>query len=341
MTRPTQMDENRKTLDWAAMDPRALDSGVVPGEVSCTYSVVVPIYNERETLPELERRLSQTLGGLGGVYEIIFVNDGSSDGSLDMLKGFSQKDPRLKVIGLSRNFGHQAALYAGMRRAQGEAVILMDGDLQDPPEVLPELVRRWHEGANVVYAVRRKRKENVFKRFIYAAYYRLLRSVAYVDIPLDSGDFCLMERQVVSVLCAMPERNKFLRGLRSWVGFKQASVEYERDVRYAGKTKYTLRKLVKLALDGVTAYSYAPLRIAYVFGFIVSAVSFVLGAVYFTQRILLDAYVPQGFTTLAILILFLGGVQLLSIGLLGEYIGRIYDEVKRRPEYLEREVIGF
>jgi dolichol-phosphate mannosyltransferase len=308
---------------------------------SYKYSVVIPIYNEQENLPELERRLSQVLGKLEEPYEVIFVNDGSRDGSIEILKDFTGKDSRLKVIDLSRNFGHQAAFYAGMRRASGEAVILMDGDLQDPPEILPQLIQRWHQGYDVVYAVRQKRQEGLVKRALYAAYYRLLRRIAYVDIPLDAGDFALMSRRVILLLCDLPERNKFLRGLRSWVGFRQTYIVYDRDARYAGKTKYTPAKLWKLALDGLISYSYIPLRISYMFGFVVSLCSFLLAAFYFIQKLLLKHHIPQGFTTLAILILFLGGVQLISIGVLGEYLGRIYDEVKHRPEYIERHTIGF
>lgn len=330
--------------DQPIMTNMDLDNGnpdSVPQQESLRYTVVIPVYNEKDNLPELARRLSEVLAHLSERYEVIFVNDGSSDDSKAILEKFAIQDPRLKVIDLSRNFGHQMALYAGMRRASGDAVILMDGDLQDPPEVIPQLVERWRQGSLVVYAVRRKRKEGLLKRAAYAVYYRLLRGIAYVDLPLDSGDFCLMDRRIVSLLCSMPERNKFLRGLRSWVGFQQIGVVYERDARYAGKTKYTLRKLVKLALDGLISYSYLPLRLAVWFGSIISLCSFALAVFYFAQRFFVDQHIPQGFTTLAVLMLFLGGIQLLSLGLIGEYIGRIYDEVKRRPEYVEREVIGF
>jgi len=304
-------------------------------------SVVIPIYNEVETLPELERRLCGVLDALPAPSEVILVNDGSQDGSLGLLRAWCQRDRRVKVIDFSRNFGHQVALYAGLRRAGGQAVVLMDGDLQDPPEVIPQMVERWRDHHDVVFAVRHKRKEGLLKRLAYAGFYRLLRSVAYLDIPLDSGDFSLLDQRVATVLREMPERNKFLRGLRTWAGFTQTSLPYERDPRYAGRTKYSLAKLVRLALDGIVSYSYVPLRVSYALGLLVSGSSFVLAAVYFVQRLLSEKPIPQGFTTLAILILFLGGVQLLSIGLLGEYIGRIYDEAKRRPEFVERELIGF
>ncbi|MGQ0704435.1 MAG: glycosyltransferase family 2 protein, partial [Gemmatimonadales bacterium] len=294
-------------------------------------SIVIPVYNEEETLPELARRVTESLSRAGLRYEVIFVNDGSRDQSPSILKSLAGGDQRIKVISFSRNFGHQAAMYAGLRRATGKAVVLMDGDLQDPPEVVPRLVERWREGFQVVHAIRTKRKESLLLRAAYRGYYRLLRRMSYVDIALDSGDFSLMDRRVVDLLAAMPERNKFLRGLRSWVGFRQTEVVYERDPRFAGVPKYTLPKLIKLALDGMISYSYVPLRLSYWFGFGVAFLSFLLALIYFAQRILSDQPIPRGFTTLAILILFLGGVQLLALGLLGEYIGRIYDEVKRRP----------
>lgn len=308
-----------------------------PGRVS----VVIPIYNEEETLPELKRRLSGTLEALADDWEVIFVNDGSQDGSLELLRRYAREHPGVKFIDFSRNFGHQAALYAGMCRSSGDAVILMDGDLQDPPEVIPDLLALWREGNDVVFAVRKKRKEGFLKKLAYRTYYKLLRSVSYVPIPLDSGDFSLMDRRVVDIVCGLPERNKFLRGLRAWAGFRQASYEYERDARYAGETKYTLTKLMRLALDGLLAYSFIPLRLAYLAGAFVSLGSFLLAAVYIIQRLFGEATIPQGFTTLAVLVLFLGGVQLLCIGVLGEYLGRIYEEVKGRPHYLEREVANF
>jgi glycosyltransferase involved in cell wall biosynthesis len=310
-------------------------------QTGCELSVVVPIYNEVETLPEFECRLRRVLDGLPLSSEVILVNDGSQDASLDMLRCWSSRDSRVRVIDFSRNFGHQAALYAGLCRARGSAAVLMDGDLQDPPEVIAEMVRRWHEGYEVVYAVRRQRKEGLLKRLAYAAFYRLLHTVAYLKIPLDSGDFSLLDRRVVAVLREMPERNKFLRGLRTWAGFRQTSLPYERDARYAGHTKYSFAKLLRLAFDGIVSYSYVPLRLSYAFGLLVSGSSFALAVVYLGQRLFSQKYIPQGFTTIAILILFLGGVQLLSLGLVGEYIGRIYDEVKRRPEFVERELIGF
>lgn len=305
------------------------------------FSIGIPIQNEQETIPELARRLRQVLDSIALRAEVIFVNDGSVDRSIDLLRELAAADERFRVIDLSRSFGHQAALYAALCRASGRALILMDGDLQDPPELIPQLLERWQQGFHVVHAVRRSRKEGLFKRAAYRLYYRLLKAVAYVPIPMDTGDFSLMDRRVVDLMRGMPERNKFLRGLKAWAGFSQTTVEYERAARYAGEVKYTLSKLARLGLDGLTSYSYVPLRLAFVAGAIVSIGSFGLAAVYFYQRLFTDQTIPRGFTTLAILILFLGAVQLLTIGVLGEYLGRIYDEVKRRPEFVERELIGF
>ncbi len=306
-----------------------------------TVSIGIPIYNEEETIPELGNRLKSVLDSLDVSSEVILVNDGSRDRSLELLRELSARDPRFKVVDFSRNFGHQAALLAALRRSTGEAVILMDGDLQDPPELVPRMLERWKSGLHVVYAVRRKRKESLLKRAAYNLYYRILGSMAYVPIPMDSGDFSLMDRRVVDLICQMPERNKFLRGLRAWAGFSQGSIEYERDARFAGDPKYTLTKLMRLALDGLISYSFIPLRLAYVAGFLVSVGSFLLAGFYFVMRLFYEPDAPAGFTTIAILVLFLGGVQLISIGVIGEYLGRIYDEVKSRPEYVEREAIGF
>jgi polyisoprenyl-phosphate glycosyltransferase len=323
----------------AEQDETAARSGQGRGAIDL--SVVIPIYNEEETLPELHRRLTTVLSSLPIRWEIILVNDGSRDGSLHLLRDFAEADRQIRYVDLSRNFGHQAALYAGLSRSSGRAVILMDGDLQDPPEVIPDLLERWKAGHQVVFAVRRKRKEGLAKRLAYAVYYKVLRSVAYVPIPVDSGDFSLMDRRVVDIILRLPERNKFLRGLRAWSGFNQTAFEYERDARYAGETKYTLVKLMRLALDGLLAYSFIPLRMAYLAGMVVSLASFTLAGIYIVQRLMGDTQIPQGFTTLAVLVLFLGGVQLLCLGILGEYLGRIYEEVKGRPEYLEREAVNF
>jgi dolichol-phosphate mannosyltransferase len=303
------------------------------------FSIVVPVYNEEGNVPELYRRLTEVMTGLGKPYELLFVNDGSRDRSLELLREMYTYDPRVRVICLTRNFGHQQAVSAGLDQARGRAVIVMDGDLQDPPEVIPQFIEKWREGFRVVYAVREKRKEHVLKRIAYRSFYLILRTISRVDIPLEAGDFCLMDRRVVDVLTSLPERNRFVRGLRSWVGFRQVGLAYERDARFAGKPKYTFRKLVSLALDGLISFSYLPLRLAAMLGFGVSALS-LLATAYFLITKLTRGLRPPGFATLVVLLLFLGGVQLITIGVVGEYIGHVLDEVKRRPAYVVREVMG-
>ncbi len=302
-------------------------------------SIVVPIFNEEGNLPELERRLRDALDAITTSWEVIFVNDGSTDGSLTLMQEIRSRDPRFKRIDFSRNFGHQTAVSAGIDHAQGRAVVVMDGDLQDPPEVIEQLVSRWREGFDVVYAVRTERKESLLKRAAYAAFYRLLHAISDTEMPLDSGDFALMDRRVVDHLVALPERNRYIRGLRAWLGFRQTGLTYARDARHAGGTKYTLRRLFKLASDGIFAFSDAPLRVVRQAGLAITVVSVLLGAWTFAKRILGHDVVP-GFATLALLVLFFGGVQLVTVGLLGEYIARIYTEVKGRPRYVIRDLDG-
>ena len=298
-------------------------------------SVVIPIYNEQATLSELYRRLmhvlSENLAELA--YEIVFVNDGSTDGSIQILSELHADDPAVKVMNLSRNFGHQAALTAGLDYAKGDAVICMDGDVQDPPEIIPTLVARWRDGNDVVYAVRKLRKEGFIKRGCYAAFYRLLRRLSMVSVPLDAGDFALMDRRVVDCLKALPERSRFIRGLRTWVGFRQTGVEYEREKRFAGTPKYTWPKLVHLAVSGLLSFSALPLRMATAVGFMISFCSLLGIIVALYLKLFTDQAIP-GWTATVIPMLVLGGIQLLSIGILGEYIAQIFDEVKRRPLYL-------
>ncbi len=305
-----------------------------------TVSVVVPMLNEEANLPALYERLAKVLGSSGLSYELVLVDDGSTDGTGAEILRLRQEDPRVKYIRLARNFGHQAALTAGLAHARGEAVIAIDADLQDPPEVITELLARWDEGFDVAYAVRRHRKEPVAKRIAYALFYRLLHRVAAVDIPLDAGDFCLMDRRVVDQLNALPERNRFLRGLRTWVGFRQIGVEYERQVRHAGNTQYSFWKLVRLAVDGLVSFSYIPLRVSSTVGFVVSLGSLVAGLYYLILR-LAGHRDPAGFAGIIVAVLFLGGVQLITIGIMGEYVGRIFDEVKDRPTYIVSELEGF
>lgn len=305
-------------------------------------SIVSPIFNEEDTLPEFYRRLSAVLQEYGDQYEIVLVNDGSRDNSLNMMREINANDQRVKIVNLSRNFGHQIAICAGMDHASGNIIAIMDSDLQDPPEVLPKFFGKQKEGYDVVYAVRKNRKEGILKKTAYAVFYRLLIRMANVNIPLDSGDFCVISRRVLDILKTMPERNRFLRGLRSWIGLCQIGLEYDRDKRFAGEVKYTFSKLFKLAFDGFVSFSYIPLRVSSVMGLIVSALSFI-GVIiifylsFFTSR---TVAVP-GWASVVVSIFFIGGVQLLTIGIIGEYIGRIYDEVKQRPLYVIQDKIGF
>jgi dolichol-phosphate mannosyltransferase len=304
-------------------------------------SVVIPVYNEESTLDVLLERLVAALLIIGPNFEVVFVDDGSRDRSLELLRGYHAKDSRVKYLSLSRNFGHQVAVTCGLDHAGGRAVIVMDGDLQDPPEILPDIVARWREGYDVVYAVRQQRKENLFKRAAYKSFYWLLDKVSYLDIPLDSGDFSLMDRRVVDLLKGMPERNRFVRGLRTWVGLKQTPFEYARSARYAGESKYGLAKLVRLAFDGLISYSFVPLRLVSNLGMLVSLSALVYMGYLLTDRFLTDGQAIQGWTSTVVIVLFLGGVQLLSLGIIGEYIGRIFDEVKERPQYVVGEAEGF
>ena len=300
-------------------------------------SVVVPVYNEQENLPELGRRLAASLAPYD--YEVVFVDDGSRDGSLALLAALHQADPRMKAVSFSRNFGHQVAISAGIDHAAGDGVILMDGDLQDPPEVLPRFIEKWREGHEVVYAVRRRRKEGLLKRAAYAAFYRILRKVSYLNIPLDSGDFCIMDRTVVDVLKSLPERTRFVRGLRTWAGYRQTGLEYERDRRHAGKPKYTFGKLLRLAYDGIVAFSDVPLRLAIYMGMGSAAVAFLVGLWVVYEKVT-DNVPVAGWTSTIVVMLFLGGMILTTLGIVGEYISRIYEEVKHRPLYVVRERIG-
>ncbi len=304
-------------------------------------SIVIPIYNEEENLDYLYKRLSEASPLWNETFEVVFVDDGSFDRSLEMMRAIHEKDQRFRVVKLSRNFGHQAAISAGIKRAKGDAVIIMDGDLQDPPEELPLFLNKWREGYEVVYAIRKNRKENIFKKMAYAGFYRMLATISNISIPLDSGDFCLMDKKVVRALNKlMPEQNRFVRGLRAYAGFKQIGVEYDRAERAAGEVKYTFGKLVKLAMDGLLDFSTFPLRMASYLGFIISAFSFMLGIFFIFHRLLdfkIMGFSPRdvpGTASLAVAIFFLGGITLIILGIIGEYLGRIYVEVKRRPFYI-------
>jgi len=306
------------------------------------YSVVLPVYNEEENLPTLYKRIIKVLTSLKADYEIIFVNDGSNDKTKNILVNLNKKNPRVKIINFSRNFGHQTAVSAGLQHTSGEVAAILDADLQDPPEILPKFFAKLDQGFDVVYAVRKKRKENIIKVMAYSLFYKLLHVIASVNIPLDSGDFCVLSQRMVKTINSFPERNRFVRGLRSWAGFKQVGLEYERDQRFAGESKYGLRKMLKLAFDGIFSFSFIPLQIMFFLGSISLALSVIgsLWAVY--MRFFTTAYnrVP-GFATTIILIMFVGGLQLFSIGVMGEYLRRIYDEVKQRPLYIIESKVGF
>lgn len=304
-------------------------------------SVVLPCFNERENLETLHQRLAPLLERVtGGSFEVIFVDDGSTDGSSELLDDLNLQDARFKTIHFSRNFGHQAALSAGLDASAGAGVVLMDCDLQDPPEVIESFFDRWRDGCEVVYGVRRKRKEGILKRAGYAVFYRSMRMVAQIEVPLDAGDFCLMDRKVVEALKRLPESHRFLRGLRSWVGFRQAGVEYERQGRHAGEPKYTLGKLIRLAVSGYVGFSTVPLRIASWLGLVVAAVGFVI-ALWAVGTKILDIPSPRGWASTIAVMLFLGGIQLLVLGVIGEYLGRIYDEARGRPSYVVGRTVGF
>ena len=304
------------------------------------YSVVVPIYNEQETLPELYQRLETVLSGLGESYEIIFVDDGSRDRSLDVMKEIASKNPAVKVVGLSRNFGLQIAYSAGLDHASGEAVIPMDGDLQDPPELIPRLIQKWKEGYDVVYTVKTKRQEGFLKRMAFSAFYRILRGASSVEMPLDAGSFSIMSRKGVDIYKTLPEKNRLLSGIRAWIGFKQIGLEFERDARFHGEPRQTFLRLLRMASDGLFAFSTVPIRVATVLGLITCSLALLFIVLVIVMRLMTDL-VPSGYTSLMVAITFFGGVQLVFIGILGEYICRIFDEVKNRPLYLIKDRVGF
>lgn len=298
-----------------------------------TLSVVVPVYNEEEVLPQFYERLKSALTTVPCAAEIVFVDDGSGDRTPLLLAAMAREDPRVRVLTFTRNFGHQAALCAGLDHCTGDATMMIDADLQDPPELVREFYAKWKEGYDVVFGRRQRLREGVAKRVIYHLFYRLLRFLANIDIPLDTGDFSLVDRRVVLALRDLPERTRFLRGLRSWVGRRQLGIEYVRQVREAGESKYSLAKLFKLAFDGIFSFSTAPLKLALVLGLMVSAVGFVVIGLLVYLRLVRSFDLP-GWTSLMVVVLFLGGIQLTTVGIVGEYVARIYEEVKRRPIYL-------
>ncbi len=304
------------------------------------YSLVVPVYNEEETLPELMRRLAALLEKMDGESEVVLVDDGSSDSSYELMAAMRKTDPRFKLLRLSRNFGHQIAVTAGLDAATGNAVIVMDADLQDPPEVALDLAARWREGFDVVYAIREERRgESPFKRATAKLFYRTFRRMTDVDVPLDVGDFRLIDRRALDAFRSMRETNRYVRGMFSWIGFRQSGVPFRREERFAGETKYPLGKMVKFATDGIVSFSAAPLRLALKLGFAVAGLSFLMGAVFLVSKIA-GLYSVPGLASIAVFVAFLGGIQLFLLGIVGEYIARIHDEVKGRPLYLVRDAQG-
>lgn len=306
-------------------------------------SIVAPVYNEEPVLAELHRRVAQVMDALGEPWELVLVNDGSRDGSAAVIAELHQRDGRVKGISFSRNFGFQIAVTAGLDFAQGDAVILTDADLQDPPEVYPSMLAKWREGYDVVYGVRSSRQgETWFKLFTASFFYRLIRRITNIDIPLDTGDFRLMDRRVVHALKRMPERNRFIRGMVPWVGFRQTGVTYERASRFAGDSKFgSVRQMLPFALDAITSFSYLPLQLAMYLGFVMAG----LAALAILAVVIVRLFGPSapllGQATTLVAVLFLGGVQLICLGIIGEYLGRIYDEVKGRPLYLVEQLWGF
>ncbi len=309
--------------------------------MSVRYSVVVPVYNEELVVKECVSRLRAVMDKTNEEYEIIFVNDGSRDGTKKILEEIIENDTHIRLIDFSRNFGHQTAITAGMDNSSGQAVVVIDADLQDPPEVILEMIEKWKEGYDVVYGKRLKRKGETFFKLVTAKmFYRVLKNLTSVDIPVDTGDFRLIDRKVCDVMSSLSEKNRYVRGLVSWVGFRQTAVEYVREERFAGETKYPLKKMLKFAMDGITTFSYKPMRLASILGFLLSGFSFLYLLVVIFLKLFTDATV-LGWASAMSVILFFNGVILIMLGIMGEYIGRIYEETKNRPLYVIREKKGF
>jgi polyisoprenyl-phosphate glycosyltransferase len=300
-------------------------------------AIVIPCFNEEGTLRETHRRVTEAIAGVVRTYEIVYVDDGSRDGTPSLLRALQREDPHVRVVSLSRNFGHQCAVTAGLAHAEGDAVVIMDADLQDPPEVVEDMVRRWEEGYEVVYGVRTDREgETRFKLLTATFFYRLMQWLSDTAIPLDTGDFRLLDRKVVDAVLAMPEKDRFLRGMVSWAGYRQIGVPYHRAARFAGSTKYPFTKMLRFAVDGILSFSIKPLRLSTLLGF-ASAGLALLVMIYAVTLRLFTHYWVAGWTALIVTVLFMGGAQLISLGIIGEYVGRLYGEAKRRPLYLVRE----
>jgi dolichol-phosphate mannosyltransferase len=303
---------------------------------SIRYSIIIPVFNEEAVIHETYRRLTGVMREIGEPYELLFVNDGSRDRTAEIIEGFAELDDCVKLLDFSRNFGHQIAITAGMDYARGDAIVIIDADLQDPPELIPQMIAKWKEGYEVVYAKRLKRKgETLFKKWTATVFYRTLRALTEVDIPVDTGDFRLIDRKVCDAMRSVREKNRFVRGLVSWVGFRQTAIEYVREERFAGETKYPLKKMLRFSMDGITSFSYKPLKLATYLGFVISFASFIYLVISVGLKIFTVSTVA-GWTSLVASVLLLNGVILIILGILGEYIGRIYDETKNRPLYILR-----
>lgn len=304
-------------------------------------SVIISVYNEEGNIAEITNRLYVVFNKIEEDFELIYINDGSTDGSQRILEELAREDERVKIINFTRNFGHQIAVTAGIDHCNGDCAVIIDADLQDPPELIHELLKEWKNGYQVVYAQREKRKgESFFKLFTAKIFYRILKSSTDFDIPVDTGDFRLIDRKVINVLGSMPERNRFIRGMVSWAGFNQKGIKYVREERLAGETKYPLKKMIKFALTGITSFSFVPLQLATYSGFAVSALSFIYALYVIYLKLFTDKTV-HGWSSLMVAMLFLGGIQLITIGIVGEYIGRISEEIKQRPAYIVSSKINF
>ncbi len=302
-------------------------------------SVIIPSYNEEKNILPLYKRLIRTLMKITSRYELIYVNNSSTDDSENIIKSIIKRDPSVNLITFSRNFGYQTAITAGMDLADGEAVVVIDGDLQDPPELIEEFVRKWKKGYDVVYGIRKKREGSLFRRICYKLFYRVLRKISYIDMPLDASEFALIDKKIANELKKLPERNRFIRGLRSWVGFRQTGVEYVRQDRKKGVTKFNFFNNMKLGFDGLFSFSEVPLYVITLFGFFCVLLSFVGIIGYFLYFFIRGRIVP-GFLTTIMAVLFFGGIQLLSISIVGQYVSRIFEEVKQRPKYIVKEIAG-
>jgi polyisoprenyl-phosphate glycosyltransferase len=305
-------------------------------EKAICHSIIIPVFNEEAVVNETYRRLTKVMESIGEPYELLFINDGSRDGTAEIIDTMTVEDNHVKLLNFSRNFGHQIAITAGMDYALGDTIVIIDADLQDPPELIPQMIQKWKEGYEVIYAKRAKRKgETLFKKWSAALFYRTLRASTEVNIPVDTGDFRLMDRKVCDAMRSIREKNRFVRGLVSWVGFRQTAIEYVRDERFAGETKYPLKKMIRLSMNGIISFSYKPLKLAMYLGFIISFASFVTLVVTLYLKLFTTSTIP-GWTSIIVCLLLLNGITLTILGILGEYVGRIYDETKNRPLYILR-----